>query len=297
MKPRASAPSTRSQFFCAHPRRRARRPSRGARRVGEQRRDVLEADAGRREVLDLPDLARRSSRSLRRQLSQVAPEEQRATAPRELGELTAGRAAPARGARRCGRAAPARRAARAAPPRRPVAVRNVRRWRGVDAVARELRAGRGDVGVRLGVALLARRCRAARAARTPRAPSRAPASMPARSQSSSSVIVSSRSPSAAGRRRLRSFAPGASSSSRITRSGRNSSRCSRRIVCSRSRSCLAEEPVAALRAPRREQALVLEVADLRDRDVRELVAQAAHDLADPEQALALLGRRPSIVMR
>ena len=119
---------------------------------------------------------------------------------------------------------------------RPVAVRNVRRLRGADAVARQLRARRGDVGVRLGIALRARRCRAARADRTPRAPSRAPASTPARSQSSSRVIVSSSAPSAVGRWRLRSFAPGASSSSRITRSGRNSSRCSRRIVCSRSRS-------------------------------------------------------------
>ena len=36
---------------------------------------------------------------------------------------------------------------------------------------------------------------------------------------------------------------------------------------------LAEEPVAALRAPRCEQPLVLEVADLRDRDVRELGLQ------------------------
>ena len=48
---------------------------------------------------------------------------------------------------------------------------------------------------------------------------------------------------------------------------------------------LAEQPVAALRAARRQQPLVLEVADLRDRDVRELVAQPAHDLADPEEPL------------
>src|SRR5205085_4669888 len=38
---------------------------------------------------------------------------------------------------------------------------------------------------------------------------------------------------------------------------------------------LAEQAVAAARPPRREQALVLEVADLRDRDVRELVLEAA----------------------
>ena len=49
----------------------------------------------------------------------------------------------------------------------------------------------------------------------------------------------------------------------------------------------AEQAVAALGPPWREQALVLEVPDLRDRDVRELLAEAAHDLADPEQALAL----------
>ena len=49
---------------------------------------------------------------------------------------------------------------------------------------------------------------------------------------------------------------------------------------------LAEQPVAALRAPRRQQPLVLEVADLRDRDVRELVDEPAHDLADAKQPLA-----------
>src|SRR4051794_4620890 len=46
------------------------------------------------------------------------------------------------------------------------------------------------------------------------------------------------------------------------------------------------EPVAALRAPRREQALVLEVADLRDRDVRELRLQVPADGADRVHALA-----------
>src|SRR5262249_55607375 len=52
---------------------------------------------------------------------------------------------------------------------------------------------------------------------------------------------------------------------------------------------LAEEPVAALRPSRREQALVLEIADLRDRDVRELGLQAAADRPDREQARALGG--------
>src|SRR5947199_3629686 len=46
---------------------------------------------------------------------------------------------------------------------------------------------------------------------------------------------------------------------------------------------LAEEPVAALRPPRREQALVLEVPDLRDRDVRELGLETPADGADREQ--------------
>ena len=63
---------------------------------------------------------------------------------------------------------------------------------------------------------------------------------------------------------------GESSSWRITRSGRNSSRWSSRIRAQPLDVVLAEEPVAALRAPRRQQPLVLEVADLRDRDVREL---------------------------
>ena len=51
---------------------------------------------------------------------------------------------------------------------------------------------------------------------------------------------------------------------------------------------LAEEPVAALRPARREQALVLEVADLRDRDVGELGLQRTADRADREQPPLLL---------
>src|SRR5581483_1884834 len=49
---------------------------------------------------------------------------------------------------------------------------------------------------------------------------------------------------------------------------------------------LGEEAVAALRPAQREQPLVLEVADLRDRDVRELRLQAAADLPDREQPLS-----------
>src|SRR5918911_1724496 len=46
---------------------------------------------------------------------------------------------------------------------------------------------------------------------------------------------------------------------------------------------LAEQPVAALRPPRRQQPAVLEVADLRDRDVGELRLQPVADRADRQQ--------------
>ena len=49
---------------------------------------------------------------------------------------------------------------------------------------------------------------------------------------------------------------------------------------------LREEPVAALRAPRREEALVLEVADLGDGDVGELVLEPPADRADRERPLS-----------
>src|SRR5262249_3307881 len=47
---------------------------------------------------------------------------------------------------------------------------------------------------------------------------------------------------------------------------------------------LAEEPVAAARPGRRDEALALEVADLRDRDVRELGLEPLADRADRQQA-------------
>src|SRR5436305_8294365 len=47
---------------------------------------------------------------------------------------------------------------------------------------------------------------------------------------------------------------------------------------------LGEEPVPALCPPRRHEAFALEVADLRDRDVRELRLQPAADGSDGEQA-------------
>src|SRR5581483_2443169 len=54
---------------------------------------------------------------------------------------------------------------------------------------------------------------------------------------------------------------------------------------------LGEEPVAALRPLRRQEPLVLEVADLRDRDVRELGLQPPADRADRQELLAAGGRR------
>ena len=108
---------------------------------------------------------------------------------------------------------------------------------GVDAVLGELPAGGRDLGVALAVEPLAALDARRRAGRTPRARARASASMPARSQSSARSSSPSCSPRPAGRRRLRSAAPAPDASScRITRSGRNSSRCSRRIVSSRSTS-------------------------------------------------------------
>src|SRR6478735_5524867 len=67
---------------------------------------------------------------------------------------------------------------------------------------------------------------------------------------------------------------------------------------------LAEEPVAALRPPRGEQALVLQVANLRDRDVGELGLQTAADRPDREQPRALgcrfggahFSRKPSLYL-
>src|SRR4029077_9842395 len=50
---------------------------------------------------------------------------------------------------------------------------------------------------------------------------------------------------------------------------------------------LPEEPVAAARPSRSHEPLALEVADLGDRDVRELGLEAVADSADREQAAAL----------
>src|SRR5262249_60463226 len=62
---------------------------------------------------------------------------------------------------------------------------------------------------------------------------------------------------------------------------------------------LAEEPIAALGPTRCEQALVLEVADLRDRDLGELLLQPPGDRADRQQPFARggLGRRAHLLMK
>ena len=96
----------------------------------------------------------------------------------------------------------------------------------------------------------------------------------ARSHSSARSISSSRSAEATCTRRVRSAALGASSASRITRSGRNSSRCSRRIVVEPLDVAPARTAGSRRASAAGDEALILEVADLRDGDVRELVSQA-----------------------
>src|SRR5262245_685692 len=52
---------------------------------------------------------------------------------------------------------------------------------------------------------------------------------------------------------------------------------------------VAVEPVAAGRAARREEALILEVPDLGDRDVRKLLAEERADRPDRQRTVVLLG--------
>ena len=77
-------------------------------------------------------------------------------------------------------------------------------------------------------------------------------------------------------------ASSSSSRSLITFSGRKCSFCWRRMQRSRSTSCGVELAVARRRALRVDEALALEEADLRDRDVGELVAELGQHLADRE---------------
>ena len=111
--------------------------------------------------------------------------------------------------------------------------------------------------------------------------------MPARSQSSPRSSSCSRSPRPAGRLRFRA-APAPRRQLLPDHAQRQE------LVALQAQDrlqpldvVLAEEPVAAARALRRQQALILEVADLRDRDVRELGLQARADRADRVQALLL----------
>ena len=259
------------------------------RRVGEERRDVLEADARGREVVDLADLRAQVdgahwaaiSRTSRHSSSAASSCASSVSACRSL---SAGRAAlgVARAQRRRDELLEQRRLAVGRRPERAQVPR-------VDAEPRQLRADGRDVGVGLGVALVGAAAERREQPVVLELLARTRAGSPARRQSSSKSIASTalaeRRPAGAACARSH---PGAASSSRITRSGRNSSRWSRRIVTQALDVALAEQPVAAPRPLRAQQPLVLEEADLRDRDVRELVAQAPHDLADPDQALALL---------
>ena len=79
----------------------------------------------------------------------------------------------------------------------------------------------------------------------------------------------------------------------MTFSGRKFSFCWCRIHRSRAMSAAVELPVARRRALGVDEALALEEPDLRDRDVRELVAQRREDLADRE----VLGSRLLVVSR
>ena len=110
------------------------------------------------------------------------------------------------------------------------------------------------------------------------------------------MIVSSSVPSGAGRRRLRSLFPG-----RVELVLDHAQRQELLALHAQNRLqaleiVLAEQPIPALRAPRRHQPLVLEVADLRDRDVGELLEEPPHDLSDPEQLLALRLAAGSVVI-
>ena len=174
--------------------------------------------------------------SLRDELAEPAPEQALRRARARARRASGGRACPAAAAPGSASGARARSTASSRPASRSVDVRNVRRWRGRDAEAREPAADRGDLGVGLGVEPLAaldpRREQAVllELARQPRARSR-------RARRASPGRARPRRPAArCARRRRRSGDVGFSSSSRITFSGRNSSRCRRRIVSRRSTS-------------------------------------------------------------
>ena len=208
-----------------------------------------------------------------------------ARAPARPPRATGGRRGRSCGARGCASGAPARRAARAGRPR-----------------------ARPSCGTSAGAA---RRCRTGRAGRTPRRSRRRPrgrscsppsirgvsrpysssarassASIPARWQSSARSSSASCSPEPGRPAALALGRPGAGGELLPDHAQRQE------LVALQPQDrlealdvLLAEEPVAAARALRRQQALILEVADLRDRDVRELRLEPRADGADRVQAL------------
>ena len=300
MKPRASAATTRSTAAVAPAPPAPTRPGR-ARRVQQQRRDVLEDDPRPREVRDVADersevdgAHRRMVGSRLTMLAQVADQQQVPQVRRHRRQVLErlDRLLAALGiARAQGRGEDALKQLRLAVGRAAEHAQVAP----ADAVARELRDGADDLP--LGLVVVARPAsdvaldhaefdqladQRRRRRRSPRRRPRASTAPPGRGWSPSCAAARGRRPAAATSRSVRPPA----SSWRITRSGRNSSRCRRRIVRSRWMSDLRVEPIAALRAPRREQLLILEVADLGDRDVGELLDQRLADGADRHRLLA-----------
>ena len=290
MKPRASAPRTMSGFR-GSPTRRARRPSPAAPPGREQRHDVLEDDPGLGEVRDVADhrgeversrVTERDLRCLRRTRARrgaarapaaSSPSVCRSSTPacrrsgfraRSAGATTAS-SRPCLAVGRCGTpagAAARSRSARAAP-----------------------HAARSSTSVSVEpLAALARGASSPKSSssRSARAERRALAELV--EPTSSSRPGEPRGPALRSLRARPRRAPGGSRAAAGTRpAGARGSPQPLDVL-------LAEEPVAALRAPRRQQPLVLEVADLRDRDVRELGLQPPADGADRQQPLRGRGR-------
>ena len=245
-------------------------------RVREQRHDVLEDDPAAWESRGCPGSSTRGRppsrpRSYRR--GGARARRAAATSSCESAASVSRSSRPAPGAARgSASAAPARRSARAGPPR-------CRRRRGTCAgSAARRRSGPG-----------ARR-RRRRPRRAPGRAARRPRSRGSRSPYSSSSRTNSRVDAGAlaelvevdprPRRRERRPAGALAAPGRAGRRELLPDHAQRQELVALEPEdrlealdvVLGEEPVAALRPARREQALVLEVADLRDRDVRELLS-------------------------
>ena len=225
------------------------------RRVEQQRRDVLEDDprlAGSRGCRGSKPAQRRHPAPTH-ELAQVAHQQQVLEVRRDGGQVLERVDAPRAAALRVARAQ--RRRQELLQQLRLAVGRRLEHAQVApgDAVARELGARAHDLAVGVVVVARVRRCRAARArrsGRSPRARRRAARDAPVASSTSSSVdhapCSRTETPARRGaaRRRGPSRGAGASSASvrprasswRITRSGRNSSRCRRRIVRSRATS-------------------------------------------------------------